>query len=172
MFVVATVFDPDSTAVKKLLSNMRSSWKMRLFFFQKLPSMWFWRVKVKEITPERCSVQMRYGWTNQNPFGSQYFAAQAGAAEFTTGALALLAQAGGRKFGMLVTDLQCEFGKRAVGTVTFTCEDGKKIIAAAEETLRTGEAVKIQAVSTGRDEVGDVVSVTRVTWSLKRKGKL
>ena len=71
----------------------------------KLPSAVFWRLKVKKLDPSSCEVTIPYFWRTQNPFKSIYFAALAGAAELSTGALCQLAIAGKGSFSMLVVDL-------------------------------------------------------------------
>jgi hypothetical protein len=60
--------------------------KLNLFTFFKLPSAFWSGVRVKSISPEVCEVTVKHRWFNQNPFNSMYFAVQAMAAEFTTGA--------------------------------------------------------------------------------------
>ena len=63
--------------------------KLTLFTFFKLPSAFWSGVRVKSISPEVCEVTVKHRWFNQNPFNSMYFAVQAMAAEFTTGALVM-----------------------------------------------------------------------------------
>jgi hypothetical protein len=72
---------------------------------------------------------------------------------------------------MLVVGLQAEFTKKAVGLIAFTCPDGAAIAAAVAESRATGEGHTVACTSTGRDQVGDVVAVFRVTWSFRAKGK-
>ena len=63
--------------------------KLNTFVFFKLPSAFWSGVRVKSITEEKCETTVKHRWFNQNPFNSLYFAVQAMAAEFTTGALVI-----------------------------------------------------------------------------------
>lgn len=161
------VFNPDAPAVQKNLKALRSGWKMRLWQFTKLPSMWFWGGRIKHIDFERCEVRMPYGWASKNPFKSIYFAAQCGAAELSTGTLAILALAGRNNVSMLVSDIRTEFTKKAVADVVFTCEDGGAIIAAVDKAFAEAEPQTVTALSTGRMSDGTVVSRTWLTWTFK-----
>ncbi|MGB3545398.1 MAG: hypothetical protein WBA17_00375, partial [Saprospiraceae bacterium] len=63
------------------LRDVNTPWKMRLaFFLRKLPTLFWWGVRVKSATEDRAEVTIPYTWRTQNPFKSVYFAAQAGAA--------------------------------------------------------------------------------------------
>jgi len=163
------IFNPNSPAVQSRLKDMRTRWKMYLFYLTKLPSMWFWGGRLKYIDFERCEFTMPYSWSSQNPFNSTYFAAQSAAAEFSTGALATLALAGRGKISMLVSDIQAEFTKKATSKVTFTCEEGAKIIAAVDKAIQTKEGQTVTIKSVGRMADGTVTSTTILTWSFKAK---
>ena len=154
---------------KSVLADMNSPVKMWLWLFTKLPAAWFMGVRMKKLNPERCEVTLPYGWRSQNPFQSIYFAAQMAAAEFSTGALAILALSGRGRVSMLVSNISGEFTKKANTKTTFTCEQGAEVFAVVEKAIQTGEPQMITMVSTGRQESGEVVSVTKITWSFKAK---
>lgn len=162
-------FSVDAPAVQKLLANFNTHWKMRFFFIQKLPSLWIWGVRIKSITPQRGEVTIPFNWRSQNPFRSTYFAALAGAAELSTGGLALLATAGRGRVSMLVVKFEAQYLKKADATVTFTCEDGEAIIAAVDRAIATGEGQQMTAISTGRLPNGEIACQMGVTWSFKSK---
>ncbi len=134
----------------------------------KLPSAVFWRLKIKNLTTERCEVSIPYFWRSQNPFKSIYFAALAGAAELSTGALCQLAMAGKGKFSMLVVDFKAEYNKKANQKIIFTCDQGKELHDLIDR-LQEGETDKLTMVSTGTNPKGEVVARFFVTWSFKRK---
>lgn len=156
-------------AQKSRLADFNNPLKLWLWLFLKLPSALFMGVRVKSVTPERGEVTMPYGWKSQNPFNSIYFAAQMAAAEFSTGALATLAITGRGKVSMLVGHIETEFTKKATSKVTFTCDDGNMVFEAVERAIQTGEAQTITMTSTGVQATGEVVSVTKITWSFKAK---
>ena len=70
---------------------------------------------------------------------------------------------------MLVVGLEATYFKKATGSSFFTCNNGALFETAVEETMATGEARIIQAVSTGVNEAGEEIAEFRITWSVKRK---
>jgi len=98
------------------------------------------------------------------------FAAQAMAAELSTGAPAMVfVEESGAKLSMLVTGLTAKFSKKATRTVTFAFTDGARMKAAVEEAARTGKAVTFDAKSVGTQDDGTVVAEFEINWSFKRK---
>lgn len=163
-------FDAKAPGLLSLIRNLGTPWKMRLYFLQRLPSCWFWGVRIKEIAPGRCQVTIPYSWRTQNPFRSIYFAALAGAAELSTGALALIALHGRGRISMLITGLEGQFLKKADTLTTFTCEQGAAIQEAVQEAIDSGEGRTARILSVGRNEAGEEVCRFWLTWSFKVKG--
>lgn len=139
----------------------------------RLPMAYLAGLRVRSISEERAEVTIPYKYLNKNPFNSIYFASLSMAAELSTGLLCM-AQTYKSDPGvsMLVVHMEGDFTKKAVGKITFTCEDGHQIKAAADQTKATGEGVTVVATSTGIDEAGDRVAEFRFTWSLKAKRKV
>lgn len=145
---------------------------MKRFLMFKLPSAYLCGVKLKEIDNEKAVVTVRYKWINQNPFNSMYFAVQSMASELSTGAIVIKKiSESGQKISMLVTNHSGTFTKKAVGLITFTCNDGNLIDEALKRTIETGEGQTIIMNSVGIDEKGDQVSAYKYEWSLKLKSK-
>ena len=117
---------------------------------------------------EKCLVSIPYFWRSQNPFKSIYFAALAGAAELSTGALCQLALAGKGAFSMLVVNFRAEFSKKANTKTTFTCEQGAEVFDLVT-SLNPGESKQITMVSYGKNNSGEDVAQFFITWSFKRK---
>lgn len=134
----------------------------------KLPSAAFWRLKVKSLSLEKCEITIPYSWRTQNPFKSIYFAAMAGAAELSTGALCQLGMAGKGRFSMLVVDFRAEYYKKADRKITFTCDQGSELLALID-SLAVGDSDKLTMVSAGTNPEGEEVAKFFVTWSFKRK---
>lgn len=144
--------------------------RIQLFLFFKLPSAWFCGVRLKYLKNEECATTIKHRWINQNPFGSMYFAAQAMAAELSTGALLLSAiKAQDEKISMLVAQNKTIFSKKATGRIVFTCTDGKRIAPALKQTLKTGEGQTFWLQSVGSDQKGEVVSVFDFEWTIRAK---
>lgn len=160
------------TAADQFRQLAASPSKLRLFMLSRLPMAYMAGLRVGSISEERAEVTIPYKYLNKNPFNSIYFASLSMAAELSTG---LLCMAQTYKsvpaVWMLVVHMEADFMKKAVGKITFSCEDGHSIKAAADQTKLTGEGVTVVATSTGIDEAGDKVAEFRFTWSLKAKLK-
>lgn len=151
------------------LRLVNTSWKMRLFLLQKLPSAWFMGIGVRYCDESQTTVSLPYGWRSQNPFRSTYFAAQCAAAELSTGLLAMAHLQGKPPVSMLVTHIEAEFLKKADQTLLFTCAEGAELSNAIARTLENGEAQVYRASSVGRLPDGTVAVQVWITWSFKRK---
>ncbi len=153
--------------------NRATHWLLMTFWmWVKLPAAAFAGVGCKRLDAAGCATTVPYGWRSQNPFKSTYFAAQAMAAELSTGALVLLATIdGGVPFSTLILDIQGTFGKKAVSTTTFTCSGGEAVFRAVAEARATGEARTVVLETIGIQEDGSEVSRFRFTWSVKAKSR-
>lgn len=134
----------------------------------KLPSAIFWGLRIKSLSRESCEVTIPYSWRSQNPFKSIYFAALAGAAELSTGALCQLALAGKGQISMLVVDFRAEYSKKANSKITFYCDQGNELFELIG-SLKVGEAAQLTMISTGKNTSGETVARFFVTWSFKKK---
>lgn len=138
----------------------------------KLPLAAFAGLRVTRLDSSGADVSLPAGWKTQNPFRSTYFAAQAMAAEMSTGAPALmLIEESGVKVSSLVTGIAAQFTKKATRKTVFTFADGPGMKAAIDQAVRTGEPVVFKARSAGRQDDGTEVASFEITWSFKRKGQ-
>jgi hypothetical protein len=145
--------------------------QLNVFMFFKLPAAFWCGVRAKSILPEKCQSTVKHRWLNQNPFNSMYFAVQAMAAEFTTGALVMWQiKQSGKNISMLVAHNKATFTKKAKGRITFECNEGNKIKAIIQKAIATNEGQTVWLTSIGTDEKGDQVSEMQFEWSLKVKG--
>lgn len=159
---------PLSPAALALQRSVEHPLTFRLWMLAKLPAALFAGVSLRSIDEARCVCTVPYGWRSQNPFRSTYFAAQAMAAEMSTGALVLLATADA-PFSTLIVDMRATFGRKATGLATFTCEGGADVFAAVEAARATGEARTVVLESVGRLSDGTEVSRFTFTWSVKAR---
>ena len=144
--------------------------RFRFFLFIKLPAAFLAGVRLKFVSPDRAEAIIRYQHWTKNPFRSTYFACLGMAAEMSTGILAM-AHLYKRKpaISMLVTRIESDFYKKAVGITTFTCDQGHALRQAIDKTAATGEAVELVVTSIGRNEEGLEIARFQITWSFKRK---
>ena len=158
---------------EELQGNCRrilSPWRFRAYLWGRLPLAAFAGLRLARLDPGACVVSLPGGWRTRNPFRSTYFAAQAMAAEMSTGAPALvLVESAGVSVALLVREIRGSFSKKAVGTSLFTFEDVGGMRAAVDAAAAGGDGVSFVAHSTGRAEDGTVVAEFDVTWSFKRR---
>jgi hypothetical protein len=151
--------------------RMLSPFWIRLFLLVKLPLGFMAGLRVRHLDRHRCQASVPYGWRTQNPFRSTYFAAQAMAAELSTGALAMYAvKSAPASIAMLITGLEGGFGKKATGLATFTCDGGDALFAAVAEAVRTGESTTATVETVGTMANGMEVARFQFTWWFKRRG--
>ena len=160
---------PDSPQAAAFRRQVPSPARLKLFMLRKLPMAWLAGLRLTALTPEAATVTIRFRYLTQNPFRSIYFACLAMAAELASGIQAMMHVQAGQPVSMLVTSLQGDFTKKAVGLIRFTCPDGPRIAQAVAESRATGEGRTVVCTSTGVDEAGDVVAVFRLTWSFRAR---
>ena len=147
-----------------------NKFQLHLFLFLKIPISWIAGVRLKEMNDEICITKVKFGWLNQNPFNSMFWAVQGMAAEFSTGFLcAEKIRKSGKKISMLVVHNQAEFTKKAIGRVTFSCLQGKELDEILKKAIETGDGQTLTMFSEGKDQKGDLVSKFAFTWSFKVK---
>ncbi len=144
--------------------------KLNTFMFFKLPSAYWSGVRVKTISSTICETTVKYKWFNQNPFKSMYFAVQAMAAEFTTGALVMFQiKQSGKNISMLVAQNKAVFTKKATGRITFICNQGDLIASVIQKAIETNEGQTVWLTSIGVNENGEQVSEMQFEWTIKAR---
>jgi hypothetical protein len=167
------IVQSSSPYVEKFIKKFMNPFNQWLFLLLKLPAALFMGVRVKVLTTDKSIVTVPYKWLSQNPFKSTYFAAQAAAAEMSTGILCSLAIYNRGKISMLITDMNGEYYKKVNKRASFTCNMGKDIFELVEKAIQSGEgqSLKMESVGTIKDEKGQDIVVSRFyfTWSIKTK---
>ena len=150
--------------------KMLNPFFFKLFLLLKLPMAFLAGIKLNELSDRKAVLQMKYKYLNKNPFGSIYFACLSMAGELASGMLAAsIAYKSNPKLSMLVIGVTIKFTKKAVGIITFECNQGKEIYQTIQKSIDTGEGQAIEALTVARDEKGDVVSEFFINWSFKVK---
>jgi hypothetical protein len=110
------------------------------------------------------------GWRTQNPFRSTYFAAQAMAAEMSTGAPAMIhVQGAPASIAMNLRGIEAVVTRRIQGPSVFTFDDVAGMHAVIARAAASGESESYTGISIGRGPDGAPASEFRVTWSFKRR---
>lgn len=140
-----------------------------LFFFNKIPTLFWWGVKLEKLNCFESTVILPFHWRTQNPFKSIYFAAQSGAAELASGLLATMSTEGLGSVSTLVTEVSGTYVKKANQTVYFNCIQGEEIRKIVLETVKDKAPKSIQTKVIGTFKDGTVVSTHLITWSFKSR---
>ena len=151
-------------------AKIMSPFKFVVGMMMKLPSIVFWGIRVKELNEEVCVISLPFTWRTQNPFRSIYFAALAGAAEFSSGILCQMYLHGRPPHAMLVVDFRAEFFKKADQKIHFTCDQGLALRKKLDSLTKSGDSGTITMISSGKNQDGVEVAKFYITWSFKRKG--
>ncbi len=142
----------------------------RLWLWKTLPLAAFAGLNLRRLDEEGSEVALPAGWRTQNPFRSTYFAAQAMAAEMSTGAPASLLVLGhAASVSMLVTGLRAVFTKKIVGESRFAFSDLAGMKDAVARAVASGEPSTFVARSVGRAADGTVAAEFEITWSFKKR---
>lgn len=153
-----------------LRRRMLSPWTFRAFLWKSLPLAAFSGMSLERFDENACVVRLPGGWRTQNPFQSTYFAAQAMAAEMSTGAPAfVLVGSAPASVAMLVREVRGVFEKKISGPSTFTFEDLPAMEALLARVSASDQAETFVARSTGRAADGTVAAQFEITWSFKRR---
>ena len=161
------IFDGRADALRRRLLK---PWNFRAYLWRNLPLAACAGLSLRQLDESGCTVMLPGGWRTQNPFRSTYFAAQAMAAEMSTGAPAMiLVQGAPASIAMILRGLEAVFTKRIQGPSLFTFDDLAGMQAAIARTAASGESESYTGVSIGRGPDGVPASEFRVTWSFKRR---
>ena len=143
--------------------------KINRWMFFKLPAAWLTGVRLSLINEGKCEVKVRFKWINQNPYRSMFWAVQAMAAELTTGMLLTKSiQDSNYDISMLLVSNKSSFYKKAVGKITFVCDEGEIAKQLINSTIKNITS-KAWFKAKGYDEAGDQVSEFDFEWSCKKR---
>ena len=143
--------------------------KINRWMLFKLPAAWLSGVRLTLIDESKCEVKVRFKWINQNPYRSMFWAVQAMAAELTTGMLLTKSiQDSNSDISMLLVSNKSSFYKKAVGKITFVCDEGEIAKQLINSTIKNTTS-KAWFKAKGYDEAGDQVSEFDFEWSCKKR---
>lgn len=166
-------FTTTNPAISRFIKRLSNPVLQRAYMLTKLPAVWFMRARIERLSPQAATVRLPFSWRSQNPFRSTYFAAQAAAAELSTGILVALLIQGQGKISMLVTHMDADFHKKATETLRFTCDQSDLIIQAIQQAQATGEGQTFTLHSKGvqvlKDGTEEIASTFSFEWSIKVK---
>lgn len=151
---------------------MMSSFQFRLFLLLKLPIAFIAGLKLRKVDDNSAQIQVKYGFLNQNPFRSMFWAVQGMAAELSTGVLCLNEiKKSNKNISMLVIKQDAEFYKKATGKITFECNQAEEISKCISDTIKLNSSQTLQLFSEGKNEQNETVAKFNFTWSFKMRIK-
>jgi Domain of unknown function (DUF4442) len=153
---------------KQQFRALATTYKFQFFLLKRLPAAWFMGVRVHQLDDAGAQTRLPFTWYSQNPFKSIYFAAQAAAAELSTGILMMYHLQGQPPVSMLVRSMQAKFLKKANDTLTFTCDQGEELQACIARAMQNPDGETIILKSVGRLPNGDVAAEMEFTWGIRR----
>ena len=143
---------------------------LNLFLAYKLPSAYLSGVRVHAISDQEAVASVKHRWINQNPFKSLYWATQGMAAELVTGLLLMKkVKESNCNISTLVVEQHGVFSKKAIGKITFSCDEGALVDKILKTAISSGEGQIIVLKAAGIDEENELVSSFEFTWSIKLK---
>lgn len=149
-----------------------SKFKIQLLLLTQLPIAWLAGLKLYSYSEEACSISVKLGFLNKNPFQSMFWAVQGMAAELSTGLLCIdIIKKSKQNISMLVVEQKAQFFKKAKGKIIFSCMQGNEIKDIIQRAIDSKESQTITLTSSGIDEVGDTVSTFEFVWSFKVKSQ-
>jgi uncharacterized protein DUF4442 len=153
-----------------LRRRLLKPWNFKAYLWLKLPLGACAGLSLRQLDDSGCTVGLPGGWRTQNPFRSTYFAAQAMAAEMSTGAPAMvLVQAAPASVAMILRGIEAVFTKRIQGPSLFTFDDIAGMHSTIARAAASGESESYTGRSVGRGPDGQPAAEFRVTWSFKRR---
>ncbi len=150
-------------------AKLKKPFFFNLFLWLKLPTCFFWSLKLQELSEDSCSVVIPFKRRTKNPFQSIYFAALAGAAELSTGLIWVNLLGFKAPYSILVKGCQLNFIKKSTTAITFTCSDGPEARHAVQQLQQSGDIVELNMTAIGKNKDGITVAEMVFNWSVKRK---
>ena len=99
-----------------------------------------------------------------------YFAAEAMAAEMSSGLLAFgYSYKQSKPISMLVVKMEIQFLKKATGEILFSCQQGQEIKETILKCINSQSGQTITTTSIGKNENYEEVAKFYITWSFKAK---
>ena len=96
-----------------------------------------------------------------------YFAAMQMAAELSTGLLLFQYINRDTRFSMLLLNVRANYHKKAIGNITFSCEEGSRVDTFVKDMLANPAGETIELEVKAKNESGDLVADFVFVWSCK-----
>ena len=147
---------------------------VRLWSLQNVFLLWLIRLKILELSADRCVVRVPLNWiTRRRDIHAMYLGTLCMGADVAAGLIAFQSVRERRvRVSFIFKDLKAEFLKRAEGDVVFTNLDGPLIQDLLRRAIETGERQEatVHVTATVPDKLGDeAVARFELTLSVKKR---
>jgi len=161
---------PRADGAERFRRRVLKRWQFTAYLWARLPLGACAGLRLRRLDASACAVSLPGGWRTRNPFGSTYFAAQAMAAEMSTGAPAMmLVQGAAASVALILREIRAVFTRRIQGEALFTFEDVAGMRAAVERAAAGDESQMYTGRAIGRTADGELAAEFEITWSFKRR---
>lgn len=153
---------------KKVFSLRQIRWKLFLLGLFKIPLIFFVSPKIISISSEKCIVKIKLKRRTKNHLNSMYFGVLAVGADVAAGIHAYyLSEIYQNKITLAFKSLSADFLKRAETDVTFTCDEGKKIVSIIEKSKLEGQRINEIVEVIASNSTNEVVAKFKMELSIK-----
>lgn len=150
----------DNMMGSKAVQNFKGTAMLKLFGLTKIPLIFLVNPSVKELSSERCAIEIPLNRLTRNHLGSMYFGTLAIGADCAGGLFAMYKAdlIKTHKFSLVFKDFKANFLKRPEDDVQFVCRDSEVVDQLLLEAKTTGEratkSIRIEArVPSNNDEL-------------------
>jgi hypothetical protein len=156
------------TNIDSFIKKLKNPFLLQFVLWIKLPLAALIGIKLKTVSASEINLTVKYKWLNKNPFNTMYWAVLGMAAELCSGLLIMM-YAHNKKPGvaMFVVKTTAVFKKRALGKITFKCNEGQLIEACIIDCIANKGIKTIDCNTIAYDEANDIVAEFVFTWSIK-----
>jgi hypothetical protein len=153
---------------------MKPTTMVRLWSLQNVFLLWLTRLRILELTEDRCVVRIPLNWiTRRRDIRAMYLGTLCMGADVAAGLISFkLMTERKEKVNFIFKDLKGDFLKRAEGDVVFTNDDGAVIQDLMKRALATGERQEatVRVTATVPSKLGEEpVARFELTLSVKKK---
>lgn len=141
----------DEVMGSQTVKNLKGTAMLKLFGLTKIPLIFLVNPSVKELSADRCNIEIPLNRLTRNHLGSMYFGTLAIGADCAGGLYAMYKaeQIKSHKFTLVFKDFKANFIKRPEDDVQFICQDSQVVDQILAEAMATGEratkSIRIEA---------------------------
>lgn len=152
-----------------------SRWDLFKFLILRCPTVLWAGIKVDLLDHDQCTVRVKRGWRNRNPYNGVYFANILTAAEMSSGLMVFdeiqqAEEVAGIKLVAVVTNVSATFKRPVKTRAEVCCVQANAIRDCVLDAILMGR-VTMQTKSVVRNERGKTCAEVHIDWCITRADK-